>query len=96
MTVTFRPDEKDQIQHLLRSKAGQFKTISFLPLTDNGVTYAQAPFEPITHDQAAEIRSSLKKVNLKAVYDGGKAADATDSKFCDTDACEITFNNVVE
>jgi ribonucleoside-triphosphate reductase len=96
VTVTFREDERDQIKHLLRSKAGQFKTISFLPLTDDGVTYAQAPFEPITHEKADEIRSSLKKVNLKAVYDGGKAADATDSKFCDTDSCELDFTNVVE
>lgn len=97
VTVTFREDERDQIKHLLRSKAGQFKTISFLPPQGEG-GYAQAPFEAITEETAKEMRSGLKKVNLKAVYDGGKAQDATDSKFCENDTCliEIEYDNVVE
>ncbi|MGW8179373.1 MAG: hypothetical protein ACWGQW_11525, partial [bacterium] len=95
VTVTFREDERDQIKHLLRSKSGQFKTISFLPPQDEG-GYAQAPFEAITQEAADKIRKGLKKVNLKAVYDGGKAQDATDSKFCDTDACDISFDNVAD
>ena len=91
VTVTFSKDEADQIYPLLRSKAGQFKTISFLPPQDEG-GYAQAPFEVLSAEEAERIRKGLRKVNLKAVYDSGKTADASDSRFCDTEACEIDLS----
>ena len=93
VTVSFQEEERGQIKHLLRSKAGQFKTISFLPPLDT-TGFAQAPFEVLAEEDAAEIRKGLKKVSLKKIYDGGKTADAVDTKFCDGDTCELPFNNV--
>lgn len=89
VTVTFKADEADQIAPILRSKAGQFKTISFLPLTDEGVSYAQAPFDNLTDKDAEKIRKKLKKVDLLAVYRGGQSEDAVADKFCTNDHCEI-------
>ena len=82
-------DEADQIAPILRSKAGQFKTISFLPLTDEGTSYAQAPFESLSQKDATRLRKKLKTVDLAAVYEGGKAKDAAADKFCTNDHCEI-------
>lgn len=89
VTVTFRQDEADQISHLLKAKAGQFKTISFLPLTEDGNAYAQAPFQQITWEDAKSIRANLSPVDLDAVYDGGEATDGAGDKFCTTDKCEL-------
>lgn len=89
VTVTFKPEEADQIAPILRSKAGQFKTISFLPLTDEGVTYAQAPFEALSEEGAADRRKKLKKVDMGSIYDDGKAADAAAEKYCTNDHCEL-------
>lgn len=92
VTVTFKPDEAEQIAPILRSKAGQFKTISFLPLSDDGDVYPQAPFGWISEKDASKLRKKLKTVDLAAIYDGGEAADAAAEKFCTTDACEIKFS----
>lgn len=90
VTVSFRPDEAEQIGPILRSKAGQFKTISFLPLQGEGEsTYPQAPFGHISEVEAVKLRKKLKTVDLAAIYDSGKTADAAGEKFCNNDSCEI-------
>lgn len=87
VTVTFKADEAEQIAPILRSKAGQFKTISFLPLTEDGVSYAQAPFGSLSAEGAEEIREQLKPVDLTAVYKNSE--DATVEKFCTNDTCTL-------
>ena len=79
-TITFLPEEADQLVPLLSSKDGQFKGVSFLPLYEEA-TYAQQPYEPVEFEKKMHHR---KKVNL---YATGQEAEG--DKFCDSDVCLI-------
>ena len=83
-TITFQPDEADQLVPLLSSKAGQFKGVSFLPLYAEA-TYAQQPYERISNDDMVESYMNGKsRVDLYST--GGEAIG---DKFCDSDVCLI-------
>ena len=82
-TITFLPEEADQLVPLLSSKAGQFKGVSFLPLQEEAV-YKQAPYEMITDSSVLESYSGKKKMDLYAV-----TKEAVGDKFCDSDVCLI-------
>jgi len=91
VTVSFdKDDEADQIAPLLRSLQGQLKSISFLPITDTGTSYKQAPYEPISPEKALELQASVKKIPTKALYGKG-GLDGVGEKFCNSDHCEISF-----
>lgn len=84
-TLTFSEKEADQILPLLSAKAGQFKGVSFLPLFEGQVTYAQQPYEVLPEDtNLNEYYESLSKVDL---YSAG--VEAVGDKFCDNDVCTI-------
>lgn len=87
VTVSFKEDEQKEISPLLRSLQGQVKSLSFLPIHDAGTTYAQAPYEPISEEQALKMMKKIKPLDLDAVY--AKAEDGSGEKFCATDSCEI-------
>jgi len=89
VTVSFKPEEKDQIGPVLRSTEGQLKSVSFLPMLEVGGAYAQMPYESITEEAYDASIRTIKKVNWKNVYDGGKALDAEGEKYCSNDTCEI-------
>lgn len=82
-TITFLPEEADQLIPLLSSKTGQFKGVSFLPLYEEA-TYAQQPYERISEKDAVTYQKGKKRVEL---YEAG--AEASGDKFCDTDTCSI-------
>ena len=82
-TVTFAPDEAEQILPLLESKSGQFKGISFNHLSAG--TYSQQPYEqPSPQFVSGYHRKDHQRIDLYSV--GG---DAIGDKFCDNDSCEI-------
>ena len=87
VTVSFKDSEKDQISPLLRSLQGQVKSLSFLPISEEGTTYAQAPYEPIDQAEAIKMMKRIKPLDLDALYT--KADDGSGEKFCTTDSCEI-------
>jgi len=87
VTVSFKGSEKDQISPLLRSLQGQVKSLSFLPISEEGTTYAQAPYEPIDQAEAIKMMNRIKPLDLDALYT--KADDGSGEKFCTTDSCEI-------
>ena len=89
VTVSFREDEQNEISPLLRSLQGQVKSLSFLPISDSGTTYAQAPYEPISEEDALKMMKKIKPLDLKALYE--KAEEGEGEKFCTTDVCEVTF-----
>lgn len=86
-TLTFTKDEQEEIAPLLRSKDGEFKSISFLPIDESGTNYAQAPYEPVTSEYAKLYREGLSKIDVKALY--GTGEDVEDEKFCTNDSCTI-------
>jgi hypothetical protein len=83
-TITFTPEERYQIEPLLSSKKGQFKTLSFLPLYEEA-TYSQQPFEKIAENGVVE--SYLANKQRLDLYTTGIAAAG--DKFCDNDTCTI-------
>ena len=87
VTVSFKPDEQNEISPLLRSLQGQVKSLSFLPISDEGTTYAQAPYEPISEEEAVKMMKKIKPLDLEALYT--KANEGVGEKFCATDVCEI-------
>ena len=89
-TLSFRPDEKDQLKPLLSSFQGQLKSASFLPIDDSGTTYAQAPYEPISEDDAKTWMDKIVPIDASRLYGTG-AAEFVEDKFCTTDSCEISF-----
>lgn len=82
-TITFNPEtEYDQIVPILEHGQYTAKSLSFLPLADQG-TYAQMPYEPITEEQYLDAIMGLKDKELD-IHE-----DAADSRFCDSDTCVL-------
>jgi ribonucleoside-triphosphate reductase (thioredoxin) len=85
-TLTFLPEEKDQILPLLASKEGQFKGVSFLPLGEEA-TYPQQPYEKLDLSDE-EIEAQLSSYSeLGDIYSVG--LEAVGDKYCDSDVCTI-------
>lgn len=86
-TISFTEEEADSLDHLLASKDGQFKGISFLALDNE--SYQQKPYEPISDIKAEKIWSKTKKIDLQKLYHIG--TEAQGDKFCENDSCLIQF-----
>lgn len=81
VTVTFKADEQEDIQHILELYEDSLKGISFLPIEEHG--YVQAPYETITAEKYQEISQRLKPIVFNA------SDDVIAPKFCDGDMCTI-------
>ena len=87
VTVSFNEGEREEIAPLLRSLQGQVKSISFLPISEDGTAYAQAPYEPISEETALEMMAKVKPLDLEKVYT--VTEDGAGERFCTTDVCEL-------
>jgi ribonucleoside-triphosphate reductase len=81
-TVTFTKDESEYLKNVIEMYEDQFKTVSFLPLSEHG--YVQAPYETITVEQFEEMSKKIKPIN----FDFKQTQDIIE-KFCDGDKCTI-------
>ncbi len=89
VTVSFDDkSEAKEIEPLLRSLQGQLKSVSFLPISDEGTTYAQAPFEPMLESDALVQQKAAKRFNMDLLY-GKKSLEALGERFCEADKCLI-------
>lgn len=86
-TLTFKPEERDQLAALIAAKTGQLKTMSMLPIFENSGAYEQMPYERISDEQALEMQSRVRPVNWDAAYSTGLDADG--ERYCATDKCEL-------
>jgi len=84
ITITFQPDEANQIKHVLECFEDKLKSVSFLPIKEHG--YKQAPYEEITQERYEEMIAKVKPLFLDGTKDR-----AIGEKFCDSDRCEITY-----
>lgn len=82
-TVTFKPEEADQISHVLNYFRYTLKSISFLPKLEAGV-YAQMPYEAISAEKYRDMVAKMKPI---AYLSTGE--DVTAEKFCTTDKCIV-------
>lgn len=86
-TITFKEDEADDIASVLKENEGKWKTVSFLPLKEQGA-YAQMPYESITEERYNEMVANLTRIDMDSLYNAG-ATDGAMEKYCETDKCEI-------
>mgnify|MGYP003671745582 FL=1 len=82
ITVTFKPDEADQLKSALELYETRLKAVSFLRYEETG--YEQAPYEPITKKQYEKMSSKI--VPILKIENNQPGAG---TKFCTNDTCEI-------
>ena len=82
-TVTFKPEEAKDIEHVLNYNQYKIKGISFLPKTEQGA-YAQMPYESITKEVFEELNKNVKPIDFTNI-----SQDAIIEKYCDGDSCTI-------
>lgn len=82
-TVTFRPEESNQIKTVLDYYKYDLKSISFLPKLELGA-YAQMPYEAITKERYNELVKKIRPVEFKLL-----AEDSIGEKFCSNDVCVV-------
>ena len=82
ITVTFKPEEADQIKEALELYETRLKAVSFLRHEETG--YVQAPYEPITAEEYETKMSSITPITKFETDEGGAG-----SKFCTNDTCTI-------
>ena len=91
VTITFKPEEKDDVAEALEMYRDKLKAVSFLPLMDHG--YQQAPYTTIDENEFREYYSSLKKLEFTQAI---SEEDRTASKFCTGETCEIDIGEKVK
>ncbi len=84
ITITFKPEEKNEIKRVLECYEDKLKSVSFLPISEHG--YEQAPYEEISKERYEEMLAKVKPMNLNETQDR-----AIGEKFCDSDKCEVKF-----
>lgn len=83
-TITFKPEEANDLPRVLELYETRVKSISFLPLTDH--SYPQAPYQEITAEAYALAMSKLKPLEFASLN-----TDEAQDLYCDGDKCEINI-----
>lgn len=81
ITVTFKPEEADDIPRALELYETRLKSVSFLPLDSS--CYEHAPYQSISEEEYNRAIEKIKDVNLSNVL------NEKIEKFCDGDTCEV-------
>lgn len=84
-TITFQPEEKEQIKHMLNYFQYQLKGISFLPKLELE-KFAQMPYEAISKDTYKERIKKIKPLNFNEI---DLMEDGIGEKGCNNDSCEL-------
>ena len=82
-TLTFQSHEAQDLARIIQMYEGQWKCVSFLPLSTHG--FLQAPYTPCTKEQYENARAKLSPVT----FDGLTVGHDTEDKFCSGGICEI-------
>ena len=82
VTITFKEEEADDIKTALEMYETRLKAVSFLKYQETG--YVQAPYEPISEEQYNEMKKGVTPIQKVETRE-----EASGTKFCDGDSCEI-------
>ena len=85
ITITFKPEEKGDIQACLGHFETKLKAVALLPLSDHG--YVQAPYITITKEEYEEAMRGIDELDLS----GAEHDITAEDKFCDGDSCAVTL-----
>ena len=81
-TITFTPEEADDIPHILELYETRLISISFLPLADHN--YPQAPYQTITQETYDQAQARIGAFDF-----GNLNTDEAADLYCDAEKCEI-------
>lgn len=85
VTVTFKPEEGEQIKDALEMYESKLKAVSFLKYEETG--YQQAPYEPISKEEFENMSAKITPIQrFGALTEAGQG-----TKFCDGDSCVVDF-----
>jgi ribonucleoside-triphosphate reductase len=84
-TVSFKPEEADQIQPALDFFQYQLKAISFLPRLETGSAYAQMPYESITREEYERRKSLLLPLSFGIIEN----EEVEVERYCSNDSCTL-------
>jgi hypothetical protein len=88
VTLSFDPEtEGKHIGSILTMFEGKLKTVSFLPMLEEGA-YPQMPYGNLTEEEYDEYTLQLLPIDFADIY-AGLGQEAIEEKFCTTDSCEI-------
>ncbi len=79
-TITFKPEEANQIEKILEIYSNQLKCICFLPLNTHG--YLQAPYIPCTEKEYLAAVNTLQPFEINDVN-----VHQMEDKYCEGDFC---------
>ena len=82
VTVTFKEEEANDIKTALEMYETRLKAVSFLKYHETG--YVQAPYEPISEEKYNEMMTGITPIQKVDTQE-----EASGTKFCDGDSCEI-------
>lgn len=86
-TVSFKPEESDQLTSALNYFQYKLKGISFLPRIEKGA-YEQMPYEEITEKEYEKRSAQLKELDFTKIRNQGEREI---DKFCTDDYCLIDY-----
>ncbi len=88
VTLSFDPEtEGKHVGTILAMYEGQLKTVSFLPMMQDGA-YAQMPYGKLTQADFEKAQMELMQIDFSMIYEGA-GVEAIGEAFCSTDACVI-------
>ena len=82
ITVSFQPQEAEQIKDALEMYETRLKAVSFLRYEETG--YEQAPYEPISKEAYEELITHITPIEKIETDEEGKG-----TKFCTNDTCTL-------
>jgi len=82
-TITFKPEEANQICIILDYFKYDLKSISFLPRIEQGA-YPQMPYQAISKEKYEEMMKAIRKTDFLEISE-----DTVAEKFCDSSFCQL-------
>ena len=86
VTITFKPEEANQIADCLSAFESELKSVSLLPLNEHG--YEQAPYIAAPREEILEYIETLDKLDFSVLTKEDSYANEA-NKYCSNDGCEI-------
>lgn len=86
VTLTFDPEREGPILgDVLRMYEGQFKSLSFLPMSYD--SYPQMPYTPLTDEEFTKESANILPLNWDALYANG--VEGLGEAYCANGTCEV-------
>lgn len=85
-TLSFHPEEKDDLAATLKMNAGKYKGIACLAIDSN--SYPQMPYQSIEENQYINMKRELGEIDFDSIY-AGAAWEAEAGPACEGPKCAI-------